>query len=117
MDWYNRAVRGTSCGIEGPQDRGVLEPVAFEAIATNFMVHEVSINFATNSTKGDLMCTGGGQGVKLHACADIGAARGHNGAAEFNPLAPEGSYTLALDNPTDRAVAVQVRAECHQAVK
>mmetsp|Transcript_24719 Transcript_24719/g.67372 ORF Transcript_24719/g.67372 Transcript_24719/m.67372 type:complete len:971 (-) Transcript_24719:3284-6196(-) len=36
------------------------------------------------------------------------AARGHNGAAEFNPLAPEGSYTLALDNPTDRAVAVQL---------
>ncbi|KAF5838018.1 hypothetical protein DUNSADRAFT_3505 [Dunaliella salina] len=36
------------------------------------------------------------------------AARGHNGAAEFNPLAPEGSYTLALDNPTDRAVAAQL---------
>ena len=36
------------------------------------------------------------------------AARGHNGSADFNPLAPEGSYTLTLSDPTDRAVAVQV---------
>ena len=36
------------------------------------------------------------------------AARGHNGSADFNPLAPEGSYTLTLSDPTDRAVAVRV---------
>lgn len=37
------------------------------------------------------------------------AARGQHGAADFNPLAPEGAYSLVLDEPTDRAVALQVR--------
>ncbi len=34
--------------------------------------------------------------------------RGQNGGADFNPLAPDGSYTLLLSNPADRAIATQV---------
>ena len=34
--------------------------------------------------------------------------RSHSSAADFNPLAPDGSYTLNLAEHVDRAVAMQL---------
>ena len=39
-------------------------------------------------------------------------ARSHSSAADFNPLAPDGSYTLNLAEHVDRAVAMQVGYAC-----
>ncbi|KAL6748153.1 hypothetical protein V8C86DRAFT_2885468 [Haematococcus lacustris] len=36
------------------------------------------------------------------------AARGGQGLPDFNPLAPDGSYSLLLSSPSDRAVALQL---------
>lgn len=36
------------------------------------------------------------------------AARGAHGASDFNPLAPDGSYSLLLSSAADRAVALQL---------
>ncbi len=37
------------------------------------------------------------------------AARGQSAAADFNPLAPDGSYALDLADVADRVVAHQAR--------
>ncbi len=36
------------------------------------------------------------------------AARGHSGASDFNPLSPDGTYTLNLALPPDRSVALRL---------
>lgn len=38
------------------------------------------------------------------------ASRGHGGSSEFNPLAPDGTYTLDLSQAPDRAAAAQLAA-------
>lgn len=38
------------------------------------------------------------------------AAKGNGSSSDFNPLSPDGSYLLQLNDPTDRAVASQLCA-------